>query len=125
VHIQIPDRRPRASREFALVNETINTADAVRACVVMVRKLPLTDAGRAAGESPERPFLELLGLLDLGRGVNGYEGTAHGGFFNVVLDEVMGSTVHVYSGEFAVCCVCLWRRDGLGEHRGKTGLTEG
>lgn len=74
----------------------------------MVRKLPLTDAGHAAGETTEKPFLELLGLLDLGKGVNGYEGTAHGGFFNVVLDEVMGSTVHVYSGEFLPCAFCFW-----------------
>ena len=42
------------------------------------------------GEDSKNPFLEFVTLLDLGSGVNGFAKTAHGGFYGVVLDEVMG-----------------------------------
>jgi hypothetical protein len=99
VSLQIPDRNPTASRESALVNETLNTSDTVRACVVLVRKLKPTPETLSGGETPAKPFLQLVGLLDLGQGVNGYPGTAHGGFFNVMLDEIMGSTVNSYTAD--------------------------
>jgi acyl-coenzyme A thioesterase PaaI-like protein len=81
------------------VRETLNTTDTVRACIVFLRYLKPTKESLAAGETKERPFLELVALLDLGKGVNGYAGTAHGGFYGVVLDEVMGSAVKMQSGE--------------------------
>lgn len=87
------------SGEFSLVNETLNTPDCVKACVVMIRKINPTAESIADGETTEKPFPELMGLLDLGQGVNGYPGTVHGGFFNVILDEVMGSSVNVYKGK--------------------------
>jgi acyl-coenzyme A thioesterase PaaI-like protein len=66
---------------------------------VTLRQLQPTPESLAAGETKDKPFLELVALLDLEKGVNGYAGTAHGGFFTVVLDEVMGSAVNVLSGE--------------------------
>ncbi|TVY12580.1 hypothetical protein LARI1_G009583, partial [Lachnellula arida] len=48
----------------------------------------------ARGEGKENPFLEYGALVDLGDGVNGYAGTAHGGFFGVVLDEVMSTAAN-------------------------------
>lgn len=54
----------------------------------------------ARGEGKENPFLEYGALVDLGEGVNGYAGTAHGGFFGVVLDEVMGTAANAQAGMF-------------------------
>jgi len=53
------------------------------------------------GESKENPFLELGTLLDLESGVNGYAKTAHGGFFGVVLDEVMGTAANMQAAQGA------------------------
>jgi hypothetical protein len=97
--MQIPPRHPIATREFSLVNETLNTPDTVRACIVVARKTIPTPLSITNGETTAKPFLEMVGLLDLGEGINGYPGTVHGGFFNVMLDEVMGSTVNVYNGD--------------------------
>lgn len=100
IDIQIPDRTPLASSESALVRQTLNTMETVRACIVFLRYIKPTKESLAAGETKEKPFLELVTLLDLGKGVNGFAGTAHGGFFGVVLDEVMGSAVKAQSGVF-------------------------
>jgi hypothetical protein len=115
------------SREFALVREVLNTPETVKACVVIIRQLRPTPESLASGETRDKPFLELVALLDLEKGVNGYAGTAHGGFFTVVLDEVMGSAVNVLSGELLwLCCVLAQDRsiedlagDGLGIQRGR------
>ena len=48
----------------------------------------------ARGEEKENPFLEFGALVDLQNGVNGYAKTAHGGFYGVVLDEVMGTAAN-------------------------------
>lgn len=66
--------------------------------MVFLRRITSTTAVLEAGETNEKPFLELVGLLDLGQGINGYAGTAHGGFYPVVLDEIMGSLVSMESG---------------------------
>jgi hypothetical protein len=97
--MQIPSRQPSATREFSLVNETLNTADTVRGCIVVARKTVPTSLSITNGETIDKPFLEMVGLLDLGEGINGYPGTVHGGFFNVMLDEIMGSTVDAYKGD--------------------------
>lgn len=81
------------------MREVLNTPETVKACVVIIRQLRPTPESLASGETRDKPFLELVALLDLEKGVNGYAGTAHGGFFTVVLDEVMGSAVNVLSGE--------------------------
>lgn len=36
--------------------------------------------------------------MDLGSGINGYAKTAHGGFYGVVLDEVMGTAANLQAG---------------------------
>jgi acyl-coenzyme A thioesterase PaaI-like protein len=45
--------------------------------------------------------LEFVTLLDLGSGVNGFAKTAHGGFYGVVLDEVMGSAAQMQASELS------------------------
>jgi len=76
----------------------MNTENTVKACVTYLRYVKPTKATRDAGETKEKPFLEMVALLDLGRGVNGYAGTAHGGFSGVVLDEVCGTVANMQSG---------------------------
>jgi hypothetical protein len=109
IDIQIPDRTPLASSESALVRQTLNTIETVRACIVFLRYIKPTKESLAAGETKAKPFLELVALLDLGKGVNGFAGTAHGGFFGVVLDEVMGSAVKAQSGVFPPSARCRFR----------------
>ncbi|TVY52600.1 Verlamelin biosynthesis protein B, partial [Lachnellula cervina] len=106
LHTAIPDRTPIASTESSLVRETLNTSRTVKACVTFLRHVKPAGAGtgskkaaieremQARGEGKENPFLEYGALVDLGEGVNGYAGTAHGGFFGVVLDEVMGTAAN-------------------------------
>jgi acyl-coenzyme A thioesterase THEM4 len=65
--------------------------------VVLVCQLKPTPENLSGGETPTKPFLQLVGLLDLGQGVNGYPGTRHRRFFNVILDEIMGSIVNSYT----------------------------
>jgi hypothetical protein len=110
VSLQIPARNPIPSREFALVNETLNTPDTVRACVVMICKRNPTAESVLDGETGIEPSPELIGLLDLGEGINGYPGTVHGGFFNVMLDEVMGSAVNVQCGGFYLLLLFSYRQ---------------
>jgi len=53
------------------------------------------------GEDKKNPFLQICALLDLGSGINGYAKTAHGGFFGVVLDEVMGTAANLQAAQGA------------------------
>jgi hypothetical protein len=101
---------PLSNPLSALVREALNTSSTVRACVTFLRYVPPTPASKAAGETTQKPFLEMVALLDLQRGVNGFAGTAHGGFYGVVLDEVMGTVGNMQAGE----CFSLWLLGGLG-----------
>ncbi|TVY47195.1 hypothetical protein LOCC1_G003433 [Lachnellula occidentalis] len=93
----IPDRTALASTESSLVRETLNTPRTVYACVTFllyVKEFQPDGASiskeekeaarktemQARGEEKENPFQEYGALVDLRDGVNGYKGTAHGGF---------------------------------------------
>lgn len=52
------------------------------------------------GEEKANPFLEVGALVDLQSGVNGYAKTAHGGFYGVVLDEVMGTAANMQASMY-------------------------
>ena len=39
------------------------------------------------------PFPELRAIVDVGAGLNGHPGTAHGGFSAALLDELCGNTI--------------------------------
>ena len=56
--------------------------------------------GPKTGEERKNPFLQVCALVDLASGINGYAKTAHGGFFGVVLDEVMGTAANMQAGIF-------------------------
>lgn len=50
----------------------------------------------------------MVALLDLKQGINGFAGTAHGGFCAVVLDEVMGTVGNMQAGEFILIYVFFY-----------------
>jgi hypothetical protein len=66
-----------------------------------LRYIKPTTPSLETGEDPKNPFLEFVTLLDLGSGVNGFAKTAHGGFYGVVLDEVMGSAAQMQASELS------------------------
>ncbi|TVY26817.1 hypothetical protein LHYA1_G004809 [Lachnellula hyalina] len=69
-------------------------------------------AMKARGEDKENPFLEFGALVDLRDGVNGYAKTAHGGFFGVVLDEVMGTAANAQAkyGAFTAALTVRYKK---------------
>ncbi|KAG4437831.1 hypothetical protein IFR05_006677 [Cadophora sp. M221] len=99
--VTVPDRNPISSTESALVRETLNTPETVKACITFFRYIKPTAPASETGEDQKNPFLELCTLLDLNNGVNGYAKTAHGGFFGVVLDEVMGTAANMQAAQGA------------------------
>src|SRR6266536_781883 len=101
VAVNAPDRTPIPSTESALVRETLNTPETVKACLTLLRYIKPTKESRENGDSKEKPFLEMVALLDLQSGVNGYAKTTHGGFYGVTLDEVMGTASNMQSGKFS------------------------
>ena len=100
VGVLVPDRTPIPSTESSFIRETLNTPSTVNACVTFLKYVKPTKESIEAGETKEKPFLEMVALLELGGGVNGYVGTAHGGFNGVVLDEVLGTVANMQSGKF-------------------------
>ena len=94
----VPNRTPIPSTESALVRETLNCAGTVNACLTFLRYVKPTAPASETGEDKKNPFLELCCLLDVGSGINGYVGTAHGGVFGVILDEVMGTAANMQAG---------------------------
>jgi hypothetical protein len=99
VHVAVPDRRSKLDNEYTLVKGALNTASTVRACITVFR-VPRPTAKRELrpGENRKNPFVEITALLDLGNGLNGFAGTAHGGFLATVFDEVMGTAAWQQSG---------------------------
>lgn len=88
-----------------MVRETFNTPNTVKACVTFFKYVPppgtngeIKEKMKERGEDPKNPFLQICALMDLGSGINGYAKTAHGGFFGVVLDEVMGTAANLQAG---------------------------
>ncbi|KAH7357118.1 HotDog domain-containing protein [Rhexocercosporidium sp. MPI-PUGE-AT-0058] len=101
VQVTVPDRTPIASTESAFVRETLNTPETVKACITFFRFIKPTAPTSETSEDKKNPFLELCTLVDLNSGVNGYAKTAHGGFFGVVLDEVMGTAANLQAAQGA------------------------
>jgi hypothetical protein len=99
LQVIVPDRTPIASTESSLVRETLNTPNTVKSCITFLRYIKSKE-GDNVGEDKKNPFLQVCALLDLGSQINGYAKTAHGGFFGVVLDEVMGTAANMQAGAF-------------------------
>ncbi|CZT06241.1 uncharacterized protein RCO7_03282 [Rhynchosporium graminicola] len=101
VQVAVPDRTPLPSTESAFIRETLNTPNTVKACITFFRYIKPTAPASETGEDKKNPFLELCTFVDLNSGVNGYANTAHGGFYGVVLDEVMGTTANLQAAQGA------------------------
>jgi len=67
--------------------------------VTFLRYIPPTAESKDSGETKKKPFLEVVALVDLQKGINGFAGTAHGGFYGVVLDEVCGTAANMQAGK--------------------------
>ncbi|KAL2023433.1 hypothetical protein VTK56DRAFT_2790 [Thermocarpiscus australiensis] len=59
----------------------------------------LQGGGRKDGEDPERPFLLLNALLDLGEDLCGWKGMLHGGALAAMMDEVLCAAADNQSSE--------------------------
>jgi hypothetical protein len=101
LRIDIPDRTPLPSTESALVRESLNTSNTVKACITYLKYVKASkEEMEVRGEEKANPFLEVGALVDLQSGVNGYAKTAHGGFYGVVLDEVMGTAANMQASMY-------------------------
>jgi thioesterase superfamily protein 4 len=74
-------RVPKSSGEDSFFAETLATDRTIRAC------LTLRPTEMAEGDLPYR---EIITIVDLGDGLNGYPQICHGGMIATLLDEVCG-----------------------------------
>ena len=96
--IATPSRQPKASTEDAFIAETLATANTISAWQSFYKKL-LPPSNSSEADAPNdkhdtNPIAgELVSLLTLGRGTNGYVNVAHGGLISTILDQTMGLVV--------------------------------
>lgn len=84
--IPTPSRKWKQSTECAVISETLNTKDTIRAWLLLLKKK----------QDPDEPLIkELHSLLSLGYAINGFPGLAHGGIIGLVIDETMGMLLEV------------------------------
>lgn len=102
VGVTVPDRTPTKTTEGSLARITLNTPETVKASILFFRYFKPTAPAWETGEDKKSPFLEVNAFADFGTGLNGYANTAQGGFFGVVLDEVMGTAANMQAGKFRV-----------------------
>jgi thioesterase superfamily protein 4 len=74
-------RVPKSSGEDSFFAETLATDHTIRAC------LTFKPTDKADGDFP---FREIVTVVDLGDGLNGYPQICHGGMLATLLDEVCG-----------------------------------
>lgn len=70
-----------SSGENSFYSETLATDRTMRSCLTL---LPAVEAGGKLA------YMEVLWIVELGDGLNGYPGTLHGGMAATLLDEVCG-----------------------------------
>ncbi|KAI0152389.1 Thioesterase/thiol ester dehydrase-isomerase [Hypoxylon sp. NC0597] len=63
----------------------------------------LSGGGKENGEDPRNPFILFNALADLGPDLQSFAGTMHGGLYNVLMDEVMGTAANFQASK----CNCL------------------
>ncbi|KAF4974811.1 hypothetical protein FZEAL_8335 [Fusarium zealandicum] len=89
-----PDNSGGSNSKDRLFKHTLNTQDAIPACLGFYQRPTETEA--SAGEQKPRLLLSSASLLfDLQPGVSGFQGTVHGGLFGALMDEAMGSFIYV------------------------------
>ncbi|KAI0130688.1 HotDog domain-containing protein [Daldinia grandis] len=83
-----------------LFRKTFNNADTVPHCIGFyqdpnsdIEPSPSTQLGPSSQLGPRLLINSASLIFDLRPGVNGYNGTAHGGFIGSLIDEAMGSLI--------------------------------
>lgn len=88
-----PDSSPSGTKD-QLVRKTLNDPKAIPHCIGLYTKpVPVNTT-----ETPESLSLYIQSaslFFDLQPGVNGFNGTAHGGLIATLIDEVMGSLIFI------------------------------
>lgn len=80
IPVPTPSRKYCKSRDSAIVAETLNTKDTIKAWLTLQKK---PEPGRTL-------ITETRNLFSLGSGLTGYEGLLHGGITTLMIDEAMG-----------------------------------
>jgi acyl-coenzyme A thioesterase PaaI-like protein len=75
-----------------LLRRTLNTPDAAPHCIGFYRDPVKEVTPRSI--SPRLLINSASLLFDIGPGVNGFHGSAHGGFMAVMMDDAMGSLIY-------------------------------
>ena len=89
ITVRTPSREPKESTEDAMFAETLNSRNAVRACLTLKKK-PSSDKASTT---------EARLLLSLGYGVNGWPNVLHGGVVGLLIDEAMGTLLQMIGKE--------------------------
>jgi thioesterase superfamily protein 4 len=79
-------RLPKASGEDSFFAETLATDRTMRACMT------LKPTEETEGDMP---YKEIVTIVDLGNGVDGYPQTCHGGMVATLMDEVCGVLINL------------------------------
>ncbi|KAI1142322.1 Thioesterase/thiol ester dehydrase-isomerase [Hypoxylon sp. FL0543] len=68
--------------------------------------------GKDNGEDPRNPFILFNALADLGPDLQSFAGTMHGGLYNVLMDEVMGTAANFQAkhGAYTITFTTNFRR---------------
>ncbi|KAF4966321.1 hypothetical protein FSARC_5993 [Fusarium sarcochroum] len=78
-----------------LFRHILSRQDAIPACIGFYHRPSESVSQDDTQSSTPRLLLDSASLLfDLQPGVNGFQGTVHGGFFAVLMDEAMGSLIY-------------------------------
>ncbi|OTA96148.1 hypothetical protein M434DRAFT_28236 [Hypoxylon sp. CO27-5] len=72
----------------------------------------LGGGGKENGEDPRNPFILFNALADLGPDLQSFAGTMHGGLYNVLMDEVMGTAANFQAkhGAYTITFTTNFRR---------------
>lgn len=104
--VLVTDRAKLPDDEGCLMRDTLNKEKIIKSCISFYRYPPnAASQGEDIGEDPENPFLEIVMLMELGPGVNGFAKTVHGGFFGVLMDETMGNVANMQASMFPLLCL--------------------
>ena len=99
-HRQKPDINNFVRSQDQLLRHSLSTPSTIPYCIGLYQNPNLLEAAkRPAPATSGQRFLinEVTLLFDLQAGVNGYQGTTHGGLMSVLLDEVMGNLIFMHN----------------------------
>ena len=100
-------RIPKPSTEDAFFAETLASSRTIKHILTLRPKFPSSYSSPSSSSSPSTPneskqdgknqwSAELKSILEIGPGVNGHPGLAHGGFVATMLDEILGLLISLH-----------------------------